>query len=542
MSRRLIRSMDKMMGVMIDCSRNAVMNADSIKRYAKIIKGMGYNTLMLYTEDTYEVDNQPYFGHLRGRYSKSELKELSAYCDGIGIELVPCIQTLAHLENLFKWEAEYYDVIDCDDILLAGDEKTYKLIDDMLSTLSQCFTSRKIHIGMDEAYRVGTGKYKEIHGIQNRFDIINRHLHRVCGIAGKYGLEPMIWSDMFVKSALGIDDQYEEVNYEKISHMPPLPENISLVYWDYYSTDYNHYVKMIKANKAFGRKVYFAGSGWTSKGFCPDNSFAMETLSPAVKACGNEAVDGMFLTCWGDDGGECSMFSVLPALMYAAEIRSGNYDMSSIRNKFFNLTGCSFDTFMLLDEFDKIGGKHYINPSKYLLYNDPFMGIRDALCSADDGRYYGNLAQRIHNADGKGEFKYLFDSYEKLAYALEIKSCLGIRTREAYLKADRTAVREIAYAYEKLIERLNDFHKAYQKMWFSENKPHGFDVQDIRIGGLIWRIKSCMERLRQFADGTVDAIPELDEPVLENFNGRDRWCNRWFKIISANNVVHRLYK
>ena len=114
--------MKKMLGVMIDCSRNAVMNPQTVKAFAQIIKKMGYNTLMLYTEDTYEVNNQPYFGHLRGRYTKDELKELDAFCNSIGIELVPCIQTLAHLNGMFRWQKEYDEINDCDDILLAEEE------------------------------------------------------------------------------------------------------------------------------------------------------------------------------------------------------------------------------------------------------------------------------------------------------------------------------------------------------------------------------------------------------------------------------------
>ena len=54
-------------GTMIDCSRNAVMNTSAVKRWIDVTAGMGYNTLMLYTEDTYEVNNQPYFGYMRGR-------------------------------------------------------------------------------------------------------------------------------------------------------------------------------------------------------------------------------------------------------------------------------------------------------------------------------------------------------------------------------------------------------------------------------------------------------------------------------------------
>ena len=181
--------MDKMLGVMIDCSRNAVMKIETVKKYANIVKQMGYNTLMLYTEDTYEIDAQPYFGHLRGRYSKEELKDLDRFCSDIEIELIPCVQTLAHLESMFKWYDRYDDINDCDDVLLIDNEKTYRLIEDMISTVAECFSSRKIHIGMDEAYRVGAGKYKKEHGEKDKFDIINAHLHKVCGILKKYNFD-----------------------------------------------------------------------------------------------------------------------------------------------------------------------------------------------------------------------------------------------------------------------------------------------------------------------------------------------------------------
>ena len=83
-------------GVMIDMSRNAVMSLESLKRFLKLLKKMGYNCVMLYTEDTYEVEGEPYFGYMRGRYTHEELKEIDDYCYSIGVEVIPCIQTLAH--------------------------------------------------------------------------------------------------------------------------------------------------------------------------------------------------------------------------------------------------------------------------------------------------------------------------------------------------------------------------------------------------------------------------------------------------------------
>ena len=126
-------------GTMLDCSRNAVYTVKALKRWIDLTPDLGYNTLMLYTEDTYEVENQPYFGHFRGRYSREELQEIDAYAKERGMELIPCIQTLAHLNALMRWP-QYMAIRDTDDILLAEDERTYQLIEDMFRSLAASFS------------------------------------------------------------------------------------------------------------------------------------------------------------------------------------------------------------------------------------------------------------------------------------------------------------------------------------------------------------------------------------------------------------------
>ncbi|MBR2886220.1 MAG: beta-N-acetylhexosaminidase [Clostridia bacterium] len=537
--------MEKMMGVMLDCSRNAVMKSDVVKEYANIIRKMGYNTLMLYTEDTYEVDNQPYFGHLRGRYTKDEIKEMDTYCREIGIELIPCIQTLAHLPSIFKWSEVYTDINDCDDILLAGDERTYELIEDMISTVAECFSSRKIHIGMDEAYHVGTGKYRDINGSEDRFDIVNNHLHRVCKILGKYNFEPMVWSDMFCKLALNVSEYYAEADTSKILEKAKLPENISLVYWDYNTLDYDKCTARIETNKTFGRKVFFAGGAHTWGGFAPNNTHSIKTMEVAMKACEDKDIDGIFFTVWGDDGAECSKFAILPSLMYAAEVLKGNTDLESIKEKFKEITGSDFDDFLLFDQLNSPGGRHsevasknpfYADASKYLFYNDIFLGVRDCLCDSSDCEYYKNLTQKLHNANGKGEFEYLFNSYEKFANVLALKSDFGLRIKEAYKKNDIHTLKLIIDECDELKSRIKEFHSAHQERWFFENKPHGFEIQDVRFGGLLQRITSCQNRLKDYVEGKLSEIPELNEPVLE----KTIRLGHWSRSVSPNIVTHGL--
>ena len=108
-------------GVMLDASRNAVPSVEGLKVIIRKLALMGLNMLMLYTEDTYELDNYPYFGYMRGRYSKAELKEIDDYAYQFGIEIIPCIQTLGHLENALRWPFAT-EIKDTDDVLLAEED------------------------------------------------------------------------------------------------------------------------------------------------------------------------------------------------------------------------------------------------------------------------------------------------------------------------------------------------------------------------------------------------------------------------------------
>ena len=349
---------DMTLGVMIDMSRNAVMSLDGLKRFLKIIKKMGYNCAMLYTEDTYEVDKEPYFGYMRGKYTKSEMKEIDAFAETLGIQIIPCVQTLAHLNATIRW-GQF--PVDCNDILLVDDERTYELIDHMFASLSECFKSRKIHVGMDEAMMLGRGKHLDRFGYEPSYSIMKRHIKKVKEIADKYGYEIMIWSDMYFRS--WNDHEYyitEKVTIPKevIDSYDP---DIIPVYWDYYHTDEKIYDAMIYNHKQLSKDVWFAGGAWTWSGTIPQNKHSLKTMIPAINSCKRAGVKNIIFTMWGDFGGECSVFSVLPSLHYLAETIRGNSDEALIKSKFKKITGVDYDEYMNLDSPNEIQGiKHDI--------------------------------------------------------------------------------------------------------------------------------------------------------------------------------------
>jgi hypothetical protein len=440
-----------------------------------------------------------------------------------------------------RWDA-YRRIRDCNDILLAGDERTYALIDSMFASLSKSLRSKKIHIGMDEAHMVGLGRYLDRNGYHNRHEILLAHLNRVCEIARKYGYEPMMWNDMFFR--LDLDGNYYIPEDKRATYhiskevCEKVPSDLSGVYWDYYNTDAECYdVMMARSDELSPGRVWFAGGAWCWGGFAPHNRYSMRRNEIAIPACIRNGVKNALLTMWGDDGGETPIFAVLPALMHAAALAEG-WSEDTMKEKFLEITGVSYDDMLTLDLPNYIYGPEHgvgtANYSKNRLYNDPFLGIVDKNTEQPvDSAIFGEYAKILHeNAEKYPEFGYLFETQATLCDILTEKFDLGIRTRELYAKGDKEGLLALAEGeYTSFEAKWTAFYEAFRKQWELVNKTYGFEVQDVRLGGLIRRTENCREMLLDYCDGRVDRIEELEEDVL---SVKGCHVHPWTNIVSAN--------
>lgn len=532
----------KRLGLMLDMSRNAVMNVAALKDFILKISKMGYNTLLLYTEDTYEIPGEPYFGHFRGRYSQAELKEIVSFAKHAGVEMIPCIQTLAHLNAIFRWKV-YDKVHDTADILLADEEETYALIDKMFCSVKECFDTKVIHIGMDEAHMVGLGKFLDRFGFQNRFEILSRHLTRVCEMAKAHGFEPLIWADMFFR--LANHGQYYAAK-DPVVPSPEelnLPDDVAVTYWDYYTTDTARFEKMIRAHKKLERPLWYAGGIWTWKGFAPDNQFSRRSTLAALRACRNEGVENIFFTLWGDNGGECLRTMTLSSIFATARFAQGEENLDTIKAEFeaeFQIPFDAFDLFDLHKETDGVTAAEAVtNPEKYLLFNDPFLGLCDSTVGGWENEYYGQQAEKLEQYASHPQFGAFFRSQALLAKALSRKADLGLLTRKIYQEKDLDRVGFLTNEYDICIKDLSLFLRAFRDVWMKENKAFGFEVQEIRIGGLIQRMLSCRNRLKEWKKFDRP-IEELEENTLDLMGDGNKFKKEhlryplWGKTVSAN--------
>src|SRR5699024_9265197 len=106
----------------------------------------------------------------------------------------------------------------------------------------------------------------------------------------------------------------------------------------------------------FRNKLVFAGGAMSWIGFAPNNRFSIEACRAAMQSCTENGVDDVFITCWKDDGAECSLFASLPALFCAAEAARGNADEAASEKKFRKITGADMRTFLAMDSVNLCGG------------------------------------------------------------------------------------------------------------------------------------------------------------------------------------------
>ncbi len=504
-------------GGMFSVSRGGVMRVETVKATMRGMALMGLNSYMLYSEDTFEVDGFPYFGHARGRYSKAELKEMDAYALSLGIELIPCIQVLGHLSNYLS-QKQAYSHKDTESVLLVGSEETYALIDGMLATVCECFTTKRVHIGMDETYDLGTGKYLDKNGYRPRHEIFFEHLERVKALARARGLDPMMWSDMFFRMAAkglkGYKDYDERVQFTE-EFRASIPQGVRPIFWDYYNADKNFYSTNIEKHRyLFDREPIYAGGIWLWSGQGPLYSRSFDFTYPALDACRETGVQEVFATIWGGD--DSHLILAMPGLAWFADYDyRGGYDEASMKRCLRDACRVDYDTLMLCELPEHPDGQKS-SLTRGLLYNDPLLGLADRhfehLPMQDF--YAATTAKLEANRPSDPLFAPAYELIVKLSALLEHKADFGVRLKRAYDARDCAALTAFMAECDVILERLHALRDCHYGVWMQYNKPHGWELHDIRYGGLIQRFDTVKRRLADYLAGRTPRLEELEEERL----------------------------
>lgn len=509
-------------GAMLDVSRNGVLKVESVKKYINYMVSVGMNVLLLYMEDTYEVEGYPYMGYMRGRYSTEELKEIDDYAYSLGVEVVPCMQTLGHMSQFMRWSEQQRKVkAATSDVILVDDEDTYTYFDACFKTLRKAFRTNNINIGMDEAPDMNKGKFYDIHGTTNYYDVFMKHLKRVCEICEKYDFKPAMWSDMVCHCYSPIK-RYHDIQIkfdDKIKE--DLPKNVAMAYWNYGADTYD---VLLGEHKRLDRDVHFAGGSQTWFGYLPWYAVTVDNAHKGLKACLKHEIDFVYTTIWNDDGCETNQFMAVNSLAYYSEYCYRGFDCTEqdIFDVCEFLSGVSEeDARLMFDVNLRIDNDTPSFDDKTVFLRDLFysdvlydMGSSAENCAIVLPRIQENvkkLAATPEKCGGLYEYAYYVQAITA------IKAELRVNLRKEYKNGNKEYIKtvcektlpELILCYEKL-------YRIFKTMWLRDYKPFGLETITNRFGGIVQRLKDIIERMEDYLNGGAP-LYELKEDVLPTF-------------------------
>ena len=523
-------------GIMLDCSRNGVMKVSHVKKWLRRLALMGYNMAMFYTEDTYKLPGEDYFGYMRGAYTAEEIREIDDYAAELGIEVVACIQTLGHMRQILKWNGPYAEIKDTDEVLLVDEEKTYVLIEKMLAFWSENLRSRRIHIGMDEAHDLGRGRFMDRSGYERGFDIFNRQLARVDSMCRKYGLKPMIWSDMYFRMASPDHDYYDLEHDIPRDVAEKIPSNTDIVYWDYYHEDKDFYDIFIRKHQDLNLPIMMASGAWTWGCLVHNFDKTEATVLPCIKSCLEAGIDEFIITLWGDDGSYCDFDSALAGLSWSADAVYGSEgNQTATVQRFESICqasylpqriACGMDMAFWTDYMEyEIKDRYWLYLGYRILWDDPILGIGWNNFIAQDAEFDSKALVKLQalkqqllpycNETAAGRVSHALALIDALIAHLVCRRAVV----DSYKAGNKTQLQETLAAVREAVTAYKKLYESFRNMWLDVFKPFGLETIQMRNGAIMLRYEELARRIEEYCNNAIENIPELEEVIPQDPSG-----------------------
>jgi len=347
----------KFRGFHLDIARGGVPRVNTFKRILRWLFLLKYNYFAIYFEDLFPWKKYPTIGVHRGRLTEKELGEIVEYGKKLGIQVIPSLELLGHMENIltlpeFRKYSEWHRPREgCLD--LSNEEAkrfVYNLLEEVIDFFKDAYY---IHIGGDETWALGRGKSLNKTWKFEGPRLYEEHYRKLIEIVSSRGKKPILWGDMI--TGIFLSEEERKV-WSKL-----LESNIwnkaLIANWNYSSRDKEYFKEVIQMIKKYGYPQLACTSFRTGRRYYPPFDEALKNAEGFLTAAREEKIEGFLVTAWGDDGSE-TLFSFLdPLILASMEIAEGN---GKWEEKWLALTGESEDVLRARKLFGKTEVVHNI--------------------------------------------------------------------------------------------------------------------------------------------------------------------------------------
>ncbi|GAC1316240.1 MAG: hypothetical protein NVSMB12_12800 [Acidimicrobiales bacterium] len=290
-------------GVMLDLSRDKVPTMATLRALVDRLASWKVNHLQLYTEHTFAYRDHPEVHAAASPLTAAEILELDELCRARHIELVPNQNCLGHM-NRWLCHDRYRPLAVAPDgfvdpfgmrrppmTLEPRDPASLELVRSLLAELLPLFSSRRVHVGLDEAWELPRAR-------------VDDYLAWMAALRQAPELrerEMLVWGDM-------------------VSGQPDLlarlPSGVTVCEWGY--DDSYPFDERTAALAGAGVPFWVAPgtSSWLS--ILGRLSNATSTCQNAMRAALAHGACGWLITDWGDQGHLQQLPISEPGLLYGA--------------------------------------------------------------------------------------------------------------------------------------------------------------------------------------------------------------------------------
>jgi hypothetical protein len=283
-------------GVMLDVSRGRVPRRATLEALVDLCARLRLNVLMLYVEHTFAFRRHPEIGAGASPLDAETILALDAYAADRGVELVPCLQSLGHMERVLSLP-RYRKLAESDRRWSVSPSRpeTYAFLEDLYDEFLPLFRSKRFNANCDEPFDLGRGQSARRAPKKSPGELFAGHVDALERLARKHGKQLMIWADFAYKHA----DQIPRL----------APDTVLIDWWYEASFEADRIAKLRRHGFEFW--VSPGTSAWNC--LFPRIANSEANIARWAEAGKRHGATGFLNTDWGDFG----HYNTLGASLYA---------------------------------------------------------------------------------------------------------------------------------------------------------------------------------------------------------------------------------
>ena len=182
--------------------RVQVMPMAALRRVAREVAALGYNTIVMEWEASFPFDTHAIISN-EFAYTPQEVAEFVAYCDRLGLTVIPVQQCFGHVEYVLRHN-RYADLReDRRDFCQLCPEKADRALEvfgGILREIADAHPAPYLHIGGDETYLLGRCESCRAKAEkEGRSKLYVDYFKRIAACVTELKKTPLLWADMLLR-------------------------------------------------------------------------------------------------------------------------------------------------------------------------------------------------------------------------------------------------------------------------------------------------------------------------------------------------------